>query len=63
MKLDQQSRLELRDAIDASMGVNLPADLRLLLEERVALDDKAEWDDYPTLEEDEAEVRARRRVA
>ncbi len=63
MQLDEQSRLELRDAIDASVNPPLSAELRALLEERAALDDLAERDNYITLDEDEMEVRARRLIA
>ncbi|MFT3877123.1 MAG: hypothetical protein QM708_11980 [Propioniciclava sp.] len=64
MQLDEHSRLELRDAIEESVGLSaLSPEDQALLDERVAEDDAADWNDYPTLAADEAEVRARRRVA
>lgn len=62
MKLDADSRLELRDAIEASV-VNeyLTPELAALLAERVAEDDAANHADYVSLEDDEREVRAARR--
>jgi len=63
MQLDERSRLELRDAIEASVASPLSPKTQALLEERVAQDDDAGWEDYATLEEDEIEMRARRRVA
>ncbi len=41
----------------------LTAEEQALLDERVAEDDAADWDGYVTLNEDEREMRARRRVA
>lgn len=64
LQLDERSRLELRDAIDASVvKPSLSQEDQTLLDERVAEDDAAEWESYATLEADEREVRARRRVA
>ncbi len=64
MQLDEQSRLELRDAIEASVRLPpLTVEEQALLDERVAEDDAADWDGYVTLNEDEREMRARRRVA
>ena len=65
MRLDEGTRLELRDAIEASVvDERLTPELAGLLRKRVAEDDAADWDAYPTLEDDEREVRARRhRVA
>lgn len=62
MRLDEGTRLELRDAIEASVvDDHLTPDLARLVSGRVAEDDVADWDEYATLEDDEREVRARRR--
>lgn len=62
MRLDEGTRLELRDAIEASVvDEHLAPELAGLLRMRVAEDDTANWDEYVTLEDDEHEVRARRR--
>ncbi|MGB4777762.1 hypothetical protein [Microbacterium sp.] len=62
MRLDEGTRLELRDAIEASVvDEHLTPDLARLLIERVAEDDATNWDEYVTLEDDERDVRARRR--
>ncbi|MFT4051399.1 MAG: hypothetical protein QM677_04020 [Microbacterium sp.] len=62
MRLDEGTRLELRDAIEASVvDEHLTPDLARLLSERVSEDDAANWDEYVTLEDDERDVRARRR--
>ncbi len=61
MRLDEAARLELRDAIEASVSHDaLTPYLADLLATRVAEDDTATYDDYVTLDEDEHEVRARR---
>ncbi len=61
MKLDADSRLELRDAIEASV-VNeyLTPELAALLDERIAEDDAANHADYVSLEELERQTLARR---
>ncbi len=62
MKLDAVSRLELRDAIEASVVSDyLTPERAELLAERVAEDDTANHDDYISLEDEEREVRAARR--
>lgn len=62
MRLDAAARLELRDAIDESLGDEVVApEIWELLEQRVAEPD-ANPDDYVSLDDDEREVRARRRV-
>lgn len=65
MRLDEGTRLEIRDAIEASVvDEHRTPDLDRLLSERVAEDNVANWDEYVTLEDDEREVRAgRRRIA
>lgn len=64
MQLDEQSRLELRDAIEASVELApLNPQMQLLLNERIAEDDAANWGSYVTLADDEYEVRASREVA
>lgn len=61
MKLDTNSRLELRDAIEASVvSEYLTPELANLLVERVAEDDAANHDDYISLEELERETLTRR---
>lgn len=61
MQLDEVSRLELRDAIDASVGLPLlTPELEALLADRVADDDVANWEDYVSVEDDERETWARR---
>jgi hypothetical protein len=62
MQLDEGTRLELRDAIEASVVDDyLTPDLAELLAQRVAEDDAANWREYVTLEDDEREIRAHRR--
>ncbi len=62
MQLDESARLELRDAIEASVAAEpLTPELSELLRQRVAEDDTADWESYVSLEDDELEVRARRR--
>lgn len=64
MQLDEETRLELRDAIEASVVTDrLSAEQAGLLKARVAEDDAANWNEYVTLEDDERELRARRRIA
>lgn len=64
MQLDEGIRLELRDAIEASLlDDHLTPELARLLAQRVAEDDAADWGDYVTLEDDERDVRARRRLS
>lgn len=61
MKLDAGSRLELRDAIEASVvSEYLTPELSSLLTERFAEDDAANHDDYISLEELERKTLARR---
>lgn len=61
MKLDANSRLELRDAIEASVvSEYLTPERATLLAERVADDDAANHDDYISLEELELETLTRR---
>lgn len=61
MKLDAGSRLELRDAIEASVvSEYLTPELATLLAERIADDDAANHDDYISLEELERQTQARR---
>lgn len=60
MKLDADSRLELRDAIEASVvSEYLTPELATLLADRVAEDDAANHDDI-SLEELERRTQARR---
>lgn len=61
MKLDADSRLELRDAIEASVvSEYLTPERAALLAERVAEDDTANHADYVSLEELERHTLARR---
>jgi hypothetical protein len=61
MQLDEASRLELRDAIDASVGPTvLTPELERLLVQRISEDDSANWDDYISIEDDAREVWNRR---
>ncbi|MDR0284543.1 MAG: hypothetical protein LBI33_06580 [Propionibacteriaceae bacterium] len=60
MRLDESDRLEVRDAIEASVADDyLTMELAALLATRVADDDAADHNSYITLEDDEREVRAR----
>jgi len=64
MRLDEETRLELRDAIEASVvEEHLTPELSELLDERVADDDAANREEYVALEDDERDVRSRRRIA
>ncbi|MFT4213404.1 MAG: hypothetical protein QM622_01325 [Microbacterium sp.] len=59
MRLDEGTRLQLRDAIEASVvDEHLTSGLSRLLIERIAEDDATIWDEYVTLEDDEREARA-----
>ncbi len=59
MKLDADSRLELRDAIEASVvSEYLTPELSEILAERVAEDDAADHADYVTIEELERQTLA-----
>ncbi|MCR6712025.1 MAG: hypothetical protein NVV57_04720 [Demequina sp.] len=61
MRLDAESRLELRDAIEASVAHELlPSDLAALLAARVAEDDESDHDQYVTLDDLERQTLARR---
>lgn len=61
MRLDLASRLELRDAIEASVvGAPLAPDLVKLLSDRIAADNSADHDRYITLDRLERETLDRR---
>lgn len=58
--LDESARLELRDAIEASVRGSLPSDDAELLDRLVAADDAADWSEYVTLDELERRTRSTR---
>ena len=60
LQLDAASRLELRDAIEASVADDLTLDLATLLADRVAEDNTADHDKYISFEELERQTRTRR---
>jgi hypothetical protein len=63
MQLDEFSRRELRDALDGSLDDGyVSPQIAAIVDERIAEAD-ANLDDSVTLDEDEREVRARRRIA
>lgn len=63
LQLDVAARRELRDAIDLSLDDGyVSPEIAAIIDQRIAEAD-ANPDDFVTLDDDEREVRARRRIA